>query len=242
MKQLENFFELDGKLLYAHRSLVAFDPVISLPIEKPTLTEGETQQEQILILDGLEFQLLFNNQLHHGPLRAKVGTRILHSGETLIDHSYGSMGHGSNFINGPNYYAGPEFALLLSNKAHDLRYRYSNERYQQLPEDKIYLMLFRNYTAPHLLEQMPPFQPIEPNPFPRYFQEEEIDCLREKVWTAELAWKGEKIKVCHSRVNGYTYTYSSGRMKLYKPYSSHYCLCRTSICFRDEEIDFSVGL
>jgi hypothetical protein len=242
MKQLENFFELDGKLLYAKQSLTAFDPVISPPVESINKEENEKYAERTVVLDGIELRVEFRSEIHYGPLRGKFNTRIFHKEELLIDRSIGSHGHGSSFISGSEYYIGPEFALLLSSNGHEFRYRYSEERYQQLPADKDYLLLFRNYCIPKTLEQLPSFQSMDPNPFPRYFREEEIECLREKLWTAELNVEGDPLQVWHSRVNGYSYKRSSGRMDLYVQFGSHYCRSRTGIKFRGEEIEYNAGL
>lgn len=241
MKQLENFIEIDGKLLYAAQQLAGYDPFISKALQRHKSSEGDSLSEQTIKLDGLDLVIEFSTSLHYGPLRGREGTRVIYNGEVLIDRAIGSMGHGSNFLNGNSSFVGPEFALLLCS-AHELRYRYAKEIYLDLPEKGNYLLLFRNYAVPYLFPQLPSFTSADSFWTRQYFEEKDIECLREKLWETELFTEGERMSISHSRVNGYSYKGWRGRDSIYEICRSHYCLSRTKLKFKGEEIDFNVGL
>jgi len=135
IKELRDFYLLDGKLLYVSEEFIGFNPLISKGLScERNKKSGTTIKLDEFKISGSSFNAVLTNFMDWGPLRGYRRAEILKNGHTIINYEHGGMGHGSNYCKGNYLYVKNENAFLLKD-GYALR---------DASTDKIYLGLSRN--------------------------------------------------------------------------------------------------
>ncbi|MDO8667650.1 MAG: hypothetical protein Q7K35_00950 [bacterium] len=193
IKELRDFYLLDGKLLYVSKDFIGFDPIIG----KGLSYERNKKENTTIKLDKFKigetsFNVVLTSFMDWGPLRGYHRAEILKNGYSIINYEHGGMGHGSNYCKGDYFHKENKDAFLLKN-GYALKDRLSDKIYLDLNGNNDYLFWFKNIVIPTKGKNWPADgRALENN---RSYICAEIESLRQIQWEANVNFSNHHIYI-----------------------------------------------
>jgi hypothetical protein len=146
--ELKKFYEYKNKLLHATEEFIAYNPLISLPLEMPRTPEfGEQIIKQNFVVGDEMFLAVLSSSLSSGPLSGHKKIEIYKDKQRIIFTKRGGHGYGTNYSKGRNFFIGNNKAYLIV-RGTALKDFESNLSYGEINTHNYYLLIFNNILIP----------------------------------------------------------------------------------------------
>lgn len=147
IKELRDFYLLDGKLLYISKEFIGFDPIISKGMSyERTEKSGTKMKLEEFEMGEFLFNALLIESFSYGPVSGHKRIDIFRNGESIISHEHGGK-MCWNYEKGNDFYLENNNAFLVKD-GNAMRYDSTRKIYRDFIEDQEYFFWFRNIVIP----------------------------------------------------------------------------------------------
>jgi hypothetical protein len=225
--KLRDFFVFNGKLLYASKDFIGYDPMISTGFTHEKTTSGVKIRIEEFELNNFSFKAIMTSFIAFGPLRGYKRVEIFKDEVPIIRHEIGSLGHGSNYFSGKEFFISDSDGFVVSD-GYSMRNPETDQIFSGYSGDAYYLFWFKNIVIPVKSEKKKLDLPDKET----YF-EVEIEPLRQVDWTATIEIEGSDYFIEHSAVFDFSWSRWHNNRWFYRKATGWWTLDKTEVIKSD---------
>lgn len=197
IQRLKDFYILDGKLLFACKDFIGYDPTISKPFvhEIPVKTGTKAISDEFQ-MNGCSFNVILTCSTDSAPLRGFKRIEIIKDGQTIINYEKGGKGHGTNYSKG-NYYLVESGNAFLVATGGAMKYFNDDIIYNDLDSGSYFFLWFKDIVIPSVEESVNKYDAI---PNKEIYSRNDIQHLRQTEWWAKTIINNREIEISKSSI------------------------------------------